>query len=396
MSSRLPGLARTGVRLPTSSTMENGASETAGKPIKCRAAVCRRAGEPLVMEEIQVDPPKAWEVRIKIVCTSICHTDVTFWKMDSGPFAVFPRILGHEAVGVVESVGEKVEEVKAGDTVLPVFWSNCEKCRDCESAKGNACSVFASQTPGPGMQRDGTGRFSAVKDGEAIHHFLGVSSFSEYTVVDVVHVVKISSPIPVDRACLLSCGVSTGVGGAWKVADVEQGSSVVIFGLGVVGLAVAEGARLRGASKIVGVDLNPDKFELGKKFGVTDFVNPEACGEKPISEVIKEITDGGSDYSFECIGLASVMADAFNSSREVSSSSSFSLTFSCFEARFMDGLSDRANHDSERACEPYLMRDRSLKKKSKKEFESQGHEFKLAKIPVWCNFGKIVLQHFMF
>ncbi|XP_030455325.1 alcohol dehydrogenase-like 2 isoform X2 [Syzygium oleosum] len=297
--------------------METNASETAGKPIKCRAAVCRRAGEPLVMEEIQVDPPKAWEVRIKIICTSICHTDVTFWKMDSGPLAVFPRILGHEAVGVVESVGEKVEEVKAGDTVLPVFSPNCEKCRDCKSAKSNSCSVFANRPPSLGMQRDGTGRFSGAKDGEALHHFLGVSSFTEYTVVDVVHVVKISSPIPVDRACLLSCGVSTGVGGAWKVADIEQGSSVVIFGLGVVGLAVAEGARLRGASKIVGVDLNPDKFEIGKKFGITDFVNPEACGEKPISEMIKEITDGGADYSFECVGLASVMADAFNSSREV-------------------------------------------------------------------------------
>ncbi|XP_010025906.2 alcohol dehydrogenase-like 2 isoform X1 [Eucalyptus grandis] len=296
--------------------METNASGTAGKPIKCRAAVCRRAGEPLVMEEIQVEPPKAWEVRIKIVCTSICHTDVTFWKMDSGPFALFPRILGHEAVGVVESVGEEVEEVKAGDTVLPVFWSNCEKCRHCESSRGNNCSVFANRPLGPGMPRDGTTRFSAAEDGEAIHHFLGVSSFCEYTVVDVVHVVKISSPIPVDRACLLSCGVSTGVGGAWKVADIERGSSIVIFGLGVVGLAVAEGARLRGASKIVGVDLNPGKFEIGKKFGVTNFVNPEACGERPVSEVIKEITDGGADYSFECVGLASVMADAFNSSRE--------------------------------------------------------------------------------
>ncbi|KAI6689296.1 hypothetical protein NL676_026124 [Syzygium grande] len=296
--------------------METNASGTAGKPIKCRAAVCRKAGEPLVMEEIQVDPPKAWEVRIKIVCTSICHTDVTFWNMDSGPLAVFPRILGHEAVGAVESVGEKVEEVKAGDTVLPVFRSNCEKCRDCESPKRNTCSIFGNRPPSFGMPRDETTRFSGVKDGEAIHHFLGVSSFTEYTVVDVAHVVKISSPIPVDRACLLSCGVSTGVGGAWKVADIEQGSSVVIFGLGVVGLAVAEGARLRGASKIIGVDLNPDKFEIAKKFGVTDFVNPEACGEKPISEVIKEITDGGADYSFECIGLASVMTDAFNSSRE--------------------------------------------------------------------------------
>ncbi|KAF5461915.1 hypothetical protein F2P56_017975 [Juglans regia] len=288
--------------------------ETAGKVIRCKAAVCRNPGEPLMIEEIEVDPPKAWEVRIKIICTSLCHSDLTFWKMKA-PIGVFPRIFGHEAVGVVESVGEHVEELIKGDIVLPVFQPNCRKCRDCMSEKSNACSVFGKKIS-PDMPRDGTSRFKDLK-GEVLHHFVGVSSFSEYTVVDETHAVKLTPDIPVDKACLLSCGVSTGVGSAWKVAAVEEGSTVAIFGLGAVGLAVAMGARLRGASKIIGVDLNPEKFEIVTKFGVTDFVNPATCtAEKPVSEVIKEMTDGGADYCFECIGLASLMQDAFKSSRE--------------------------------------------------------------------------------
>ncbi|KAL3371578.1 hypothetical protein AABB24_008225 [Solanum stoloniferum] len=165
------------------------------------------------------------------------------------------------------------------------------------------------------MPRDGSSRFKD-KNGENLHHTLRVSSFSEYTVVDVTHVVKMSPDLPIDKASLLSCGVSTGLGAAWKVAEVKEGSTVAIFGLGAVGLAVAEGARLRGASKIIGVDLNPEKFEIGKKFGVTDFINPTTCGEKSTSQVIKEMTDDGADYCFECIGLTSLMQDAFTSSRK--------------------------------------------------------------------------------
>ncbi|KAK2391465.1 hypothetical protein P8452_28557 [Trifolium repens] len=292
--------------------------EYIGKPIRCKAAICRKSGEPLVIEEVELDPPKSWEVRIKILSTSLCHSDLTFWKMDSYvPAAVFPRILGHEAVGVVESVGEYVEEVKEGDLVVPVFLANCGECRDCESTKSNNCSKFGSN---PfqyqyGMPRDGTSRFRDI-NGEVVHHLFGVSSFSEYTVVDVTHLVKIVQDFPLDKACLLSCGVSTGVGAAWKVADVEKGSTVAIFGLGAVGLAVALGAKQRGASMIIGIDLNQDKFEIGKQFGVTDFVNPSTCKEKSVSEVIKDMTNGGADYCFECIGLASLMAEAFNSSRE--------------------------------------------------------------------------------
>ncbi|XP_073224316.1 alcohol dehydrogenase-like 2 isoform X2 [Cicer arietinum] len=282
--------------------------EFIGKPIRCK-------GEPLVIEEVELDPPKSWEVRIKILCTSLCHSDVTFWKMDSSaPAAKFPIILGHEAVGVVESVGEHVEEVKEGDLVVPVFLANCGECRDCESRKSNMCSKFGSGAIRD-MPRDGTSRFRDM-NGKVVHHLLGVSSFSQYTVVDVTHVVKIHHHFPLHMACLLSCGVSTGVGAAWKVADVEKGSTVAIFGLGAVGLAVAVAAKQRGASKIIGVDLNQDKFEIGKQFGVTDFVNPSSCNDKSVSEVIKDMTDGGADYCFECIGLASLMAEAFNSSRE--------------------------------------------------------------------------------
>ncbi|KAI3842398.1 hypothetical protein MKW92_047557 [Papaver armeniacum] len=289
--------------------------KTAGKSIRCRAAVCRIAGEALVIEEIEVAPPKAYEVRIKILCTSLCHSDVTFWKMPTSPISIFPRIFGHEAVGVVESVGENVTDVKAGETVVPVFLANCEDCRDCKSKKSNICTSFPfSSAPGMPREGHGTSRFTG-SNGETLHNFLGVSSFTEYTVVDIAYVVKISPEIPIDKACLLSCGVSTGVGAAWKVADVEAGSTVAIFGLGAVGLAVAEGARTRGASKIIGVDLNPEKFETGKKFGVTDFINPKDYGDKPVSEVIKEMTDGGADYCFECIGLASLMKDAFTSCR---------------------------------------------------------------------------------
>ncbi|XP_055835767.1 alcohol dehydrogenase-like 1 isoform X1 [Solanum dulcamara] len=293
----------------------NSASQTAGKPIRCQAAVCRKAGEPLIIEEIEVAPPSSWEVRIKILCTSLCHTDVTFWKLSAGPASAFPRILGHEAAGVVESVGENVEEVKEGDMVIPVFQRNCGECRDCKCEKGNICSKFPENFH-CGMPRDGSSRFND-KNGEKVYHTLWVSSFSEYTVVDVTHVVKMTPHFPIDKASLLSCGVSTaGLGAAWKVADIEEGSTVAIFGLGAVGLAAVQGAKLRGASKIIGVDLNPEKSEIGKKFGLTDFINPATCGEKSTSQIIKEMTDGGADYCFECIGLASLMQEAFTSSRK--------------------------------------------------------------------------------
>ncbi|XP_058096911.1 alcohol dehydrogenase-like 7 isoform X1 [Magnolia sinica] len=284
-----------------------------GKSIRCKAAVSRNAGEPLQIEEIEVAPPKNWQVRIKIICTSLCHSDITFWKLKDAP-GFFPRIFGHEAAGVVESVGEKVVEVSEGDVVIPVFMANCRECIDCKSEKSNFCSNIPREGP-PETLSDGRSIFIDSK-GEIINNWLYISSFSEYTVVDVAHLVKIDAEIAPEKACLLSCGVSTGVGAAWKVARVEVGSTVAIFGLGAVGLAVAQGAKLCGASKIIGVDLNPEKFEIGKKLGVTDFINPAEYGDKPISKVIKEMTDGGADYCFECVGLASLISDAFASCRK--------------------------------------------------------------------------------
>ncbi|VAH43684.1 unnamed protein product [Triticum turgidum subsp. durum] len=294
--------------MPAGKTMEQ---NTATEPIRCKAAVCKVAGQPLEMEEVEVAPPRAHEVRIRILCTSLCHTDVTFWRMKGFP-PRHPSILGHEAAGVVESVGDHVHEVAVGDTVVPVFLAQCGDCPDCLSDRSNICSGLPAR---PGMPRDGTTRFSFAATGEPIHNFIGVSSFTEYTVVDVAHVVRLEPGVPPEKACLLSCGVSTGIGAAWKVAAVERGSSVAVFGLGAVGLAVAQGCRMRGAKRIIGVDMNPEKRDIGKRLGITDFINPDDIGERTVSEVVKEITGGGADYCFECIGSTSVMAEAFQSSR---------------------------------------------------------------------------------
>ncbi|KAK7306759.1 hypothetical protein VNO77_44715 [Canavalia gladiata] len=286
---------------------------TEGRPITCKAAVARKPGEPLVIEDIVVAPPKPHEVRVRIICTSLCHSDITFRNMQDPP-GYFPRILGHEAAGVVESVGKDVTEVTKGDMVIPFFLPDCGQCNDCKSSKSNRCTNFPFKVS-PSMPRDGTTRF-IDQNGEIIHHFMFISSFSEYTVVDIVNVIKMDSEIPPNRACLLSCGVSTGVGAAWRTADVEPGSTVAIFGLGSVGLAVAEGARLCGATRIIGVDVKPEKFEIGKKFGVTDFVHAGECEKKPVSQVIIDITGGGADYCFECVGRASLVHEAYASCRK--------------------------------------------------------------------------------
>lgn len=282
------------------------------EPIRCKAAVCRAGGEPLRIEEVVVAPPRAHEVRVKIICSSLCYSDVSFWRHREFP-AVFPRIFGHEAIGLVESVGEEVEEVAAGDTVMPVFLPDCRDCVDCRSERSNMCSRLPLRML-TGMPRDGTTRFTDAA-GEPVHHFLTVSSFSQYTVLDVANVVKVSSELPPEKICVLSCGFSTGFGAAWKVANVDPGSTVAVFGLGTLGLAAVEGARLQGAGRIIGVDLNPNKFDVGKRLGLTDFVNPNDIGDRSINEVIKEMTNGGADYCFECIGLASMMLEAYQSSR---------------------------------------------------------------------------------
>ncbi|CAI0434993.1 unnamed protein product [Linum tenue] len=286
----------------------NGNSSTAGKPIRCKAAICRKAGDRLVIEEVIVAPPSRHELRIKIICTALCQSDVIFSKLVDPP-AIYPRILGHEAIGVVESVGEDVTGVKPGDTVIPTFMSDCGDCADCHSEKSNLCSTLPFNIT-PYMPREDKTRFTDL-NGNPLYHLFYISSFSEYTVVDKNYFVKIDPSFPPDRACLLSCGVATGVGAAWRTAEVEPGTTVAVFGLGTIGLAAAEGARLCGAKRIIGVDVNPDKFEMGKKFGLTDFVNPKTCGDKSVSEVILEMTNGGADYCFECVGMASLVEEAF-------------------------------------------------------------------------------------
>ncbi|KAK9275097.1 hypothetical protein L1049_022356 [Liquidambar formosana] len=284
-------------------------SDTAGKVISCKAAVLRGPGQPLVMEEIQVDPPQKMEVRIKILYTSICHTDLSAWNGENEAQRAFPRILGHEAAGIVESVGEGVVDMRKGDHVVPIFNGECGHCAYCKSDKTNLCEKFRVNPFKSVMVNDGGTRFS-TKDGEPIFHFLNCSTFSEYTVLDSACVVNIDPNAPLNKMSLLSCCVSSGLGAAWNIANVQAGSSVAIFGLGAVGLAAAEGARARGASKIIGVDINSEKFIKGRAVGITDFLNPKDL-QNPVHEKIRELTGGGVDYSFECAGNADVLREAF-------------------------------------------------------------------------------------
>ncbi|KAG1362844.1 alcohol dehydrogenase-like 6 [Cocos nucifera] len=276
--------------------------------ITCKAAVAWGPGEPLVLEEVDVDPPNPMEIRVKVVCTSLCRSDVTQWESKAQP-ALFPRIFGHEASGIVESVGEGVNEFEVGDHVLTAFIGECKSCKHCLSGKSNICQTLGLERRGL-MHSDNKTRFS-IK-GKPVYHYCAVSSFSEYTVVHSGCAVKISQTAPMDRICLLSCGVAAGLGAAWKVADISKGSTVVIFGLGTVGLSVAQGAKLRGASRIIGVDTNPQKYEKGKAFGVTEYINPDECNE-PVQQVVKRMTDGGTDFSFECVGDAGIVSTALQS-----------------------------------------------------------------------------------
>ena len=275
------------------------------QPIKCKAAVAWKAGAPLSIEEVEVAPPKAGEVRIRLIATGVCHTDA-FTLSGEDPEGVFPAILGHEGGGIVESVGEGVTSVAVGDHVIPLYTPECGECKFCKSGKTNLCQKIRA-TQGKGLMPDGTTRFSI--NGEPIYHYMGTSTFSEYTVLPEISVAKVSKDAPLEEICLLGCGVTTGMGAVANTAKVEEGATVAVFGLGGIGLATIIGARLAKASRIIAVDINPGKFELAKKLGATECINPKDY-DKPIQEVIVELTDGGVDYSFECIGNVNVMRSA--------------------------------------------------------------------------------------
>ena len=273
--------------------------------IKTRAAVAWAPNEPLKIEELDLMPPQKGEVLVRIAATGVCHTDAyTLSGQDSE--GVFPCVLGHEGAGIVEAVGEGVTDFEVGDHVIPLYTAECGKCKFCLSGKTNLCSSVRA-TQGKGLMPDGTVRF--FKDGQPIYHYMGCSTFSEYTVVADVSLAKIQKEAPLEEVCLLGCGVTTGMGAVMNTAKVKRGETVAIFGLGGIGLAAVIGARMSGASRIIGIDTNPSKFALAQKLGATECINPKDF-DKPIQDVIIEITDGGVDYSFECIGNVDVMRAA--------------------------------------------------------------------------------------
>ncbi len=270
-----------------------------------RAAVAHQAGKPLTIETVQLEGPKAGEVLVEIKATGICHTD-EFTLSGADPEGIFPAILGHEGAGVVVDVGPGVTSVTKGDHVIPLYTPECRQCEYCTSGKTNLCQAIR-ETQGQGVMPDGTSRFSI--GGEKIFHYMGTSTFANYTVLPEIAVAKIRQDAPFDKVCYIGCGVTTGLGAVMNTARVEAGANVVVFGLGGIGLNVIQGARMVGADRIVGVDTNPAKKALGEKFGMTHFVNPTETGDDLVGALV-DVTNGGADYSFECIGNVDVMRAA--------------------------------------------------------------------------------------
>ena len=273
--------------------------------MKTRAAVAWEAGKPLEIEEIDIDGPQEGEVMLRIVATGVCHTDA-FTLSGEDPEGIFPAVLGHEGGAIVEETGSGVSSVKVGDHVIPLYTPECGECDFCTSGKTNLCQAIRV-TQGQGLMPDGTSRFS--KGGKQIFHYMGTSTFSEYTVLPEIAVAKISDKAPLEKVCLLGCGITTGIGAVLNTAKVEPGATVAVFGLGGVGLSAIQGATIAKAGRIIAVDINPDKFELAMQMGATDTVNPKDY-EEPIQEVLIDLTNGGVDYSFECVGNTSLMRAA--------------------------------------------------------------------------------------
>ena len=273
--------------------------------MRVRAAVAYKAGEPLVIEEVDLEGPKAFEVLVEVKATGVCHTD-EFTRSGADPEGLFPAIFGHEGAGVVVDVGPGVTSLRKGDHVIPLYTPECRQCKSCLSRKTNLCTAIRA-TQGKGVMPDGTSRFSI--GGKKIHHYMGCSTFANYTVLPEIALAKIRPDAPFDKVCYIGCGVTTGIGAVINTAKVEPGASVVVFGLGGIGLNVVQGARLAGADMIVGVDLNNARKPLAEKFGLTHFVNPKEVGGDLVAHLV-ELTGGGADYSFECIGNVEVMRQA--------------------------------------------------------------------------------------
>ncbi|TAF52786.1 MAG: S-(hydroxymethyl)glutathione dehydrogenase/class III alcohol dehydrogenase [Oscillatoriales cyanobacterium] len=270
-----------------------------------KAAVAFKANEPLRIETVQLDGPQAGEVLVEIKATGVCHTDA-YTLSGADPEGLFPTILGHEGAGVVVEVGADVKSLKPGDHVIPLYVPECRECAYCLSFKTNLCQAIRT-TQGRGVMPNGTSRFSI--DGQPLYHYMGTSTFANYTVVPEISLAKIRSDAPFDKVCYIGCGVTTGIGAVINTAKVEVGATVVVFGLGGIGLNVIQGAKMVGAGRIVGVDLNPSKRALAEQFGMTDFVNPQEIEGDLVAHLV-ELTGGGADYSFECIGNVKVMRQA--------------------------------------------------------------------------------------
>jgi S-(hydroxymethyl)glutathione dehydrogenase/alcohol dehydrogenase len=273
--------------------------------MKTKAAVAYEPGKDLVIEEVELEGPKANEVLVQMKATGICHTD-EFTRSGGDPEGLFPVIFGHEGAGVVVDVGSAVTTLKPGDHVIPLYTPECRACKSCLSRKTNLCTAIRA-TQGKGVMPDGTSRFSIGKT--KIHHYMGCSTFSEFSVLPEIALSKVRADAPFDKICYIGCGVTTGIGAVIYTAKVEPGANVVVFGLGGIGLNVVQGARLAGADRIIGVDLNDRREALGRKFGMTHFVNPKTLGGDLVAHLI-ELTDGGADYSFECVGSVELMRQA--------------------------------------------------------------------------------------
>jgi len=274
--------------------------------MQTKAAVARKAGAPLSLETVELEGPRAGEVLVEIKATGVCHTD-EFTLSGADPEGLFPAILGHEGAGVVLEVGAGVASVKPGDHVIPLYTPECRQCKSCLSRRTNLCTAIRS-TQGQGLMPDGTSRFSI--GGETIHHYMGCSTFANHTVLPEIAVAKVREDAPFDKICYIGCGVTTGVGAVIWTAKVWPGANVAVFGLGGIGLNVIQGARMAGADKIIGVDLNPAKAELAERLGMTDFVNPDEVGRDKVVQAIVDLTGGGADFSFECIGNVATMRQA--------------------------------------------------------------------------------------